>query len=105
MQTGALLITGGTGYLGLQLARAWLMEGGEEVVLWVRARTPDDLVHVRTTIGPRLPQAGRILVGGGELGAGHPFEDVDPTPIPAHVHPGAAPRFRTDEANTAGDTR
>src|SRR5262245_46783386 len=98
MQTGALLITGGTGYLGLQLARAWLIEGGEEVVLWVRARTPDDLVHVRTTIGPRLPQAGRILVVGGELGASHPFADVDPTPIRAIVHAAAATRFSIDEA-------
>jgi nucleoside-diphosphate-sugar epimerase len=101
MQTGTLLITGGAGYLGLQLARAWLAEGGDEVVLWVRARDSGDLARTRTAIGAWLPSGGRVRVVGGDLTATSPFADVDPTPIRAIVHAAAATRFSIDEATAA----
>jgi nucleoside-diphosphate-sugar epimerase len=101
MQSGVLLITGGAGYLGRRLAQAWLEGGGDEVVLWVRARDEADLARARSAFGSRLPGAARLRVRGGDLAAARPFEGIDPAPVRAIVHAAAATRFNIDPATAA----
>jgi nucleoside-diphosphate-sugar epimerase len=99
MIDGSLLVTGGTGYLGRRLARAWLDAGGDQVIVWVRAREAADLARLRAELADGVADGvSRLVVASGDLASDRAFENVDPGPIRAIVHAAAATRFNIDEA-------
>ncbi len=92
-----LFITGGGGYLGGRLARAWLEAGGDQVTLWVHARDRRAVAEAAARAGPGLGPAARYACWvGGDLSAVSPFDGVDPSGIQTIVHGAARTQFNLD---------
>ena len=102
MIEGSLLVTGGGGYLGGRLTRAWLEAGGDRVIVWARAREAAARERLRSRLASGIVDgASRLVIGAGDLAADHPFDEVEAGQVRAIVHAAAATRFNIDEATAA----
>ena len=98
-----ILITGGSGYLGLSLARKFLEAGDNPVTLWIHAAGARELHAKRRRIERQLKSfGGRVRYHAGELGAARPFESVDPREIGMILHAAAVTRFNIDWETARG---
>jgi nucleoside-diphosphate-sugar epimerase len=94
-----VLITGGDGYIGLEVARRYLERTRAPVLLWMRARDAEELERkrqrVRVLLGTAAP---RLSFAAGDLWSEEPFRAVDPRGIGTIVHSAAVTRFNVDAA-------
>lgn len=92
--TRRIFITGADGYLGSAVAKALLLDGDDELVLWTRgdAARLASLAARFDGFGPRLHFAS------GDLRDGAPFAAIDPDGITHIVHGAAVIRFNVDAA-------
>ncbi len=97
-----ILITGGDGYLGQRLARRYLEEDRDAVVvLWMRASDAQACGAKREALVPILGAFGeRVRYDWGDLGSERPFERLDPSAVGRIIHAAAVTRFNVD-AETA----
>ena len=99
MSAHQILITGGDGYTGLRLARKYLGQAEDGVLLWVRASSPDEFQAKKERLCRELNDFnGRVSYAWGDLADENPFEAVDPKEVKAIIHSAAATRFNVDEA-------
>jgi nucleoside-diphosphate-sugar epimerase len=99
MGTLSILITGGDGYLGLEVARRHLASERDPLILWLRARDAEELARKRRRVEAVLGSGGgRLTCRGGDLTEDDPFRGVDPGDIRVIVHAAAATRFNVDAA-------
>ena len=79
MAKSCVMITGGDGYLGLQVATRYLERTDEPVLLWVHAKEQPDFQAKQQCVASRLNRfAGRLTFGSGDLADEHPFQGVKP---------------------------
>lgn len=94
----AVLITGADGHLGRAIARRLLARTADALILWVRARTPQELLAKETRLADLLADP-RCRIACGELSEAEPFAAVDPRAVAAIVHTAAITAFTvSDEA-------
>jgi thioester reductase-like protein len=98
MSAQQILITGGDGYTGLRLARKYLEQAEEGVLLWVRASCADAFQAKKERLCRELNDFnGRVNYAWGDLVNENPFEAVDPKEVKTIIHSAAATRFNVDE--------
>ncbi len=109
--SGAVLITGATGYCGHRIARRYLAEG-RDVVLWLRAADESELAARTGALRASLADVAgdRLAFSWGDLRDRDPFARVDAASIALIVHSAAVTRFNVerDEAeavNMRGSAR
>jgi nucleoside-diphosphate-sugar epimerase len=93
---GAVLITGGDGYVGSRLARELRARGGGPVCLWLHASDQAALreKQARLRVGPAAD--GRVSLAWGELSEPEPLRGVDPAGVRRIVHAAAVTRFNVE---------
>ncbi|MFQ5930809.1 MAG: SDR family oxidoreductase [Nitrospiraceae bacterium] len=93
-----MIITGGDGYLGLQVARRYLEETGKSVLLWVHATDRAQLEEKRQKVFNELGNHGsRLTFGHGDLLQKRPFQEIGPESVGAVIHGAAVTRFNVEE--------
>jgi nucleoside-diphosphate-sugar epimerase len=98
-----VLITGGSGYLGLSLARKFLEAGDKPVTLCIHAAGDREFQAKRRRIERQLKSFGdRVRYHGGDLGAARPFESIDPGEVAMIIHAAAVTRFNVDLESARG---
>lgn len=99
--SGKILITGGVGYVGYRLAKRLLETTDSSLVLWMRARSEDELRAKSERWRKAFePHADRVELAGGDLTQADPFAGVRPEEIRTILHSAANTRFNLD-AETA----
>jgi nucleoside-diphosphate-sugar epimerase len=88
-----VVITGGDGYLGREVALRYLCSTDLEVVLAVRASHAAELAAKRASLGPL---AGRVRPVAADLAGDDPLAGVDRRAVSHLVHAGAVTRFNVD---------
>jgi nucleoside-diphosphate-sugar epimerase len=98
MRAKQILITGGDGYIGMRLARAYLELTDMPVLVWVRAGTLEEFHSKRERLQQKFGRyESRIAYEWGDLVRDHPFDAVDPRRIRMIIHMAAVTRFNVDE--------
>jgi nucleoside-diphosphate-sugar epimerase len=98
MSARQVLITGGDGYTGLRLARKYLAQAEDGVLLWVRAGCADEFQAKKEKLCRELSDSnGRVSYAWGDLNNENPFEAVEPKEVKAIIHSAAVTRFNVDE--------
>ena len=101
MAKSYVMITGGDGYLGLQIASRYLERTNEAVLLWVHAKEQPEVQAKQQRVAARLgPCADRLRFGCGDLTDEQPFEGIEPERVKMIIHSAAVTRFNID-ADTA----
>lgn len=102
--TKHILITGGTGYIGLNVAKRILNDNDSTIVnFWIHAQDESQLDKKTERLRNELSQhQERLRFSGGELSAENPFEGVDWSTITGVIHSAALTNFNVKEvdANT-----
>ncbi len=89
-----VLVTGATGYLGGHIAREYLEQSHDDVLLWGHARDASDLDEQRRLLQRRFARhSDRIDVAAGDLTAAEPFAGIETGAIRVIVHAAADTRF------------
>jgi nucleoside-diphosphate-sugar epimerase len=97
MRGKEVLITGGDGYIGMRLARAYLESTDMPVLLWVRAADPSGFQTKREKLQRHFGRyESRISYESGDLVKEHPFDSIDPKRIRTIVHTAAVTKFNVD---------
>jgi thioester reductase-like protein len=97
MEKPQLVITGADGYLGLLLARRFLVSTAMPVLLWVRARDATAFRLKQQQLMPHVGHFGaRVTYGWGDLTHDQPFASIDPTEVRLIIHSAAVTRFTVD---------
>jgi len=92
------MITGGDGYLGLQVAKRYLEETEDAVLLWVRADGEEEFAAKKRRVSEQVASFGeRVSFGYGNLVRDNAFETVEPEGIWGIIHTAAVTRFNVDE--------
>ena len=98
MAQGQVMITGGDGYLGRQVARRYLEQTEAMIVLWVHATSQEQFTVKQQQVVGELGASGtRVRFCYGDLVQEHPFQDVAPTEVHTIIHAAAVTRFNVDE--------
>ncbi|HEX9782359.1 MAG TPA: SDR family oxidoreductase, partial [Opitutaceae bacterium] len=98
MGSRVVMITGGDGYLGLQVARRYLEETEESVLLWVHAADRRQFAAKRQKVLNELgTHRTRLSFEYGDLSQTHPFQKVGPRSVSTVIHGAAVTRFNVDE--------
>ena len=98
MKAEQILITGGDGYTGLRLARKYLEETKDGVLLWVRASRADEFQAKKERLCRELNSFhDRVNYAWGDLTDESPFEDIVPQEVKVIIHSAAVTRFNVDE--------
>ncbi|HYR83078.1 MAG TPA: SDR family oxidoreductase [Terriglobia bacterium] len=98
MREKQVLITGGNGYLGMRLARAYLDLTDLPVLLWLRARNTDEFESKRHRLQQQFGRfEPRVNYAWGDLVSDHPFDSIDPQKIRVIIHSAAVTKFNVDE--------
>ena len=101
MAKSCVMITGGDGYLGLQVATRYLERTNDSVLLWVHAKGQPDFQAKQQRVASQLNRfADRLTFGCGDLADEHPFQGVKPEQVKIIIHSAAVTRFNVD-ADTA----
>ena len=101
MAKSCVMITGGDGYLGLQVATRYLERTDEPVLLWVHAKEQPYFQAKQQRVASQLNRfADRLTFGGGDLVDEQPFQGVKPERVKLIIHSAAVTRFNVD-ADTA----
>ncbi len=97
MAARQVLITGGSGYLGLSLARKYLESTEDSVLLWLHASDKIEMLAKCRLICESINAfRDRVSCCGGDLTAERPFESIDPKEIRCIIHSAAVTRFNVD---------
>src|SRR6266705_64776 len=97
MAARQVLITGGSGYLGLSLARKYLESTEDSVLLWLHASDKIGMLAKCRLICESINAfRDRVSCCGGDLTAERPFESIDPKEIRCIIHSAAVTRFNVD---------
>lgn len=98
MRRRKVLITGGDGYTGLRLARKYLGQAEDDVLLWVRASSAEEFQAKREKLSRELKDfQNRVDYAWGDLNDEHPFAAVEPQEVKTIIHSAAVTRFNVDE--------
>ena len=96
-----VFITGGGGYLGSLLAKAYLTETDLDVHLWLHAQNEQDFQSKRERLERTFEaNRARLIYSWGDLASPHPFASTSPNRIEQVIHSAAVTRFNID-AETA----
>lgn len=101
MNEPSILVTGGSGYIGLRLAEAILKEGKFGVQLYLHAQNQSELEEKQELLKPRLGEfekEGRLKISGGEISDENAFAKVETKGLLQIVHSAAVTRFNVLEA-------
>lgn len=97
-----VMITGGDGYIGLRVAKQYLEQTEEPVLLWVHAATSEQLEAKRQKVlGELAAWENRLTLSSGDLVGEEPFRGIDPAGVGAILHTAAVTRFNVDEETAA----
>ena len=99
MKEPSILITGGNGYVGVNLAEALLQEGQCAVQLYLHAVDQAEFESKAEPLRERFApyvNAGQLLLIGGELSDDLPLSSVSAAGIKQIVHSAAVTRFNVD---------
>ena len=97
MNSKAILITGGDGYIGKQLAKQYLDNTSKNVILWIRAENQSEYVKKEQSLKKEFaPYINRIKVVSGDLRDDSPFEQIDSNNINTIIHTAAITRFNVE---------
>lgn len=95
---GAVLVTGGTGYLGERLARRFLQEG-DSVILWLHAQNDAEARKRTAQLRARFGDAdAKLDFAWGDLTEARPFSRVEPAAIRKIVHTAAITSFNIERS-------
>lgn len=97
--TGTTLLTGADGYLGRRLAASLLANTGDDLLLTVRASSPDEFAAKRGGLAAGLGPAaeGRVRYAAADLSQESALEDLEPGDVTTLVHAAAVTRFNVEE--------
>jgi nucleoside-diphosphate-sugar epimerase len=93
-----VLITGGDGYVGRNLARTYLRETDATLTLQLRARDVEEAAAKREAMARALAghDLSRVAWVHGDLTSERPFADIDPRSVTTIVHAAAVTRFNVE---------
>jgi thioester reductase-like protein len=98
MSKKQVLITGGDGYIGLRLAKKYLQETQEPILLWIRANDEDEF-HTKVEKLNRYldDNLERVNYSWGDLRQAQPFNSINPADIRLIIHSASVTRFNVDQ--------
>jgi thioester reductase-like protein len=96
-----ILITGGTGYIGLNMAERILHDNSNTIInFWIHSQNESELELKSERLRRELyPYKERLKFCGGELASPEPFASVDWSEITSVIHSAALTNFNVKEAD------
>lgn len=98
MSKKQILITGGDGYIGSRIARKYLQETQEPLLIWMRANDEDEFQTKVVKLNIYLDnQSERVSYSWGDLRQAQPFNSINPADIRLIIHSASVTRFNVDQ--------